>query len=57
MAVKCQASSLLGRLEILGPGGQGGKDSKLLSWKGGTCPAVNGNCGWRALRTGFARVE
>ena len=63
MTVKCQASSLLGRLETLGPGGaaaagrRGQAAAVEARWRRESRAfqlAVRGS--WRALRTGFARL-
>ena len=64
MAVKCQASSLLGRLETLGPGGtaalrrrqQAGElERRWLAESRAQQQAERG--GYRALRTGFAKLS
>ena len=64
LAVKCQASSLLGRLEILGPGGGAARGQRQQAselegrWRReAQAQQLAFNYGWRALRTGFARVE
>ena len=64
MAVKCQASSLLGRLETLGPGGGAARGRRQqaseleVRWRReAQAHQMAVNFGWRALRTGFARVE
>lgn len=64
MAVKCQASSLLGRLETLGPGGtaalarrqQAGELERRWQ-KEMRAQAQATREGWRALRSGFGKVD
>ena len=64
MTVKCQASSLLGRLETLGPGGaaaagrRGQAAAVEARWRRESRAfqlAVRGS--WRALRSGFAKLN
>ena len=64
MAVKCQASSLLGRLETLGPGGTAALARRQQAgelerrWQREMrAQAQATREGWRALRSGFAKVD
>ena len=64
MAVRCQASSLLGRLERLGPGGQAASGRRneaiflerkyQLETKAHSLASKQG---WRVLRSGFAKLD
>ena len=64
MTVPCQASSLLGRLETLGPGGAAAVKRRQQAgaleqrWKRETrANQLATEHGWRALRTGFAKTD
>ena len=64
MAVRCQASSLLGRLETLGPGGTAAlgrrKQSGDLEWRWRQETRANqlaSRQGWRIQRGGFAKLS
>ena len=64
MAVKCQASSLLGRLETLGPGGTAALARRQQAgelerrWQREMrAQAQATREGWRALRSGFGKVD
>jgi hypothetical protein len=63
MAVRCQASSLLGRLETLGPGGTAAVGRRQQAselerrWKRETrANQLMTEQGWRVLRSGFAKT-
>ena len=61
MAVKCQASSLLGRLETLGPGGTAALRRRQQAagieraWQMENLQAAKD--GFRGLRSGFAKLD
>jgi hypothetical protein len=64
MAVRCQASSLLGRLETLGPGGTAALGRRRQAaglarmWQKETMANdLAARQGWRMLRTGFAMTD
>ena len=64
MTVRCQASSLLGRLETLGPGGAAAAGRRQQAgtlerkWKRETrANQLATEQGWRALRSGFAKTD
>ena len=64
MTVRCQASSLLGRLETLGPGGAAAVGRRQQAgalerrWKRETrANQLATEHGWRALRSGFAKTD
>ena len=62
MAVRCQASSLLGRLETLGPGGTAAMGRRTqaadLEWrKERKANELAARQGWRILRGGFAKTD
>ena len=64
MAVRCQASSLLGRLETLGPGGGAAAGRRQYArelerrWKRETkANQLAVEQGWRIQRAGFAKVD
>ena len=64
MTVRCQASSLLGRLETMGPGGAGavGRRQQAAAlerrWKRETrANQLATEQGWRILRTGFSKLD
>ena len=64
MTVRCQASSLLGRLETLGPGGAAAAGRRQqaadLEWrwrKESQAHQLATIYSWRALRSGFAKLN
>ncbi len=64
MAVRCQASSLLGRLETLGPGGTAALGRRQQAaglermWQQETrANELAARQGWRMLRSGFAKTD
>ena len=64
MAVRCQASSLLGRLETLGPGGTAALGRRQQAaglgrmWQKETrANELAARQGWRMLRSGFAKTD
>ena len=64
MTVRCQASSLLGRMETLGPGGAAAAGRRNYAaevegrWRRERQAFQQATReGWRALRTGFAKLD
>ena len=64
MAVKCQASSLLGRLEMLGPGGTAALRRRQQAtqlertWQAESRAQLQADRdGFRSLRSGFAKLD
>ena len=64
MAVKCQASSLLGRLEMLGPGGTAALSRRQQAtqlertWQAESRAQLQADIdGSRSLRSGFAKLD
>ena len=64
MTVRCQASSLLGRMETLGPGGAAAAGRKQYAadlaarWRKESCTFEHATKeGWRVLGTGFAKFS
>ena len=64
MTVRCQASSLLGRMETLGPGGAAAAGRRDYAaevearWRRERqAVQLAAREGWRALRSGFAKLD